>query len=230
MSNFAELASTIWNYKFSITPVIVTYFLFEIPALVRKLTRIAYVPIYFIFFPSGHSDRLYAQYFNEDWIYGDGEHLTQEERARLRYRIQATAVISMIFATIIAPWFCGFFSALYLSTSQFAQFIWFLIIVKAVLIINVLFRLRAESPAASQGKAFYYVLMLYAAYIFFVWRGLTKAFEWTHSNLETKGFFGLALGFFDYAYIDIFINIIIVGAGTWALTFQFTNPAHVRQP
>ena len=61
-----------WNYKISLAPVAATYLLFDLPAITRKLTGVAYVPIYFIFFPLGHSDRLYAQYFNEDLVYRDG--------------------------------------------------------------------------------------------------------------------------------------------------------------
>jgi hypothetical protein len=221
--------ATIWNYKISLAPLIVTYLLFDFPALVRKLTGIAYVPIYFIFFPSGHSEQLYAQYFNEDWFYGDGALLTDDQRKALRYRIQATAVISMVFATIIAPWVCGFIAAFYLTVKQFNEFLWVLISVKSILIIFVLRRLRNESRAATEGNSFYYVIILYGAYLLLVWRGLTKSFDWTHLNYDSKGFFGLMMGLADYAYVDVFINIVIVSAVTWGLTVLFTNPAHITR-
>jgi hypothetical protein len=225
-----DLLSQVWSYKISLVPILVTYILFDLPAIGRKLTGVAYVPIYFIFFPSGHSDRLYAQYFNEDWFYGNGALMSDEDKRALRRRIQATAVLSMVFATIVAPWLCGFISAFYLTTNQFVEFLWFLIVVKAVLIAWVLHKLRAESIAATKGNSFYYVIALYAAYLILVWRGLTKAYDWTHLNLETKGFFGLAVGLLDYAYVDIFINIVIVSAVTWGLMTLFTNPAHIQKP
>ena len=230
MNRLGDLLWQIWSYKISVAPVLVTYLLFDLPAIVRKLTRVAYVPIYFIFFPSGHSDRLYAQYFNEDWFYGDGQSMTGEEKGRLRHRIQATAVLSMVFATIVAPWLCGFISAFYLTTNQFMEFLWSLIVIKAILIGWVLLKLRRESLAATKGNSFYYLLLLYISYLFLVWRGLTKSYEWTHSNLEGKGFFGLAAGLLDYAYVDIFINIVIVAAVTWGLTTLFTNPDHIEKP
>lgn len=123
---FSEIFLSVWNYKISLVPVLVTYFIFDLPALVRKLTRVAYVPIYFIFFPLGHSDRLYAQYFNEDLILGGNDSLmTDEQKRQLRYKIQATAVISMIFAAVVAPWLCGFIAALYLPSNQFTEFLFF---------------------------------------------------------------------------------------------------------
>jgi hypothetical protein len=230
MSKLSDLTFQIWSYKFSLVPVLLTYILFDLTAIVRKLTGVAYVPIYFIFFPSGHSDRLYAEYFNEDFFYGVGQSMTDQEKRRLRHRIQATAIFSMVFATIVAPWLCGFISAFYLTTSQFFEFLWFLIVVKAILIGWVLRRLRGESIAATKGNSFYYVIALYLAYLVLVWRGLTKAYEWTHSNLDTDGFLGLAAGLFDYAYVDIFINIVVVAAVTWGLTELFTNPAHISKP
>ncbi len=136
----------------------------------------------------------------------------------------------MVFATIVAPWLCGFISAFYLTSTQFIEFLWFLLLVKAVLIAWVLWKLRHESVAVTTGYSFCYVMALYAGYLFLVWRGLTKAYEWTHTHLESSGVLGLALGLLDYAYVDIFLNIVIVSAVTWAITTLFTNPAHILQP
>ena len=172
MDKFATLLTAIWSYKISLVPVLATYLLFDLPAIFRKLTGVAYVPIYFIFFPSGHSDRLYAQYFNEDYMYCDGVSMSDAEKRKLRHRIQATAIFSMVFATVVAPWLCGFVSAFYLESNQFTEFLWFLIIVKLTLITTALFKLRGESDAVRTGYSFYYVMVLYAAYLILVWRGL----------------------------------------------------------
>jgi hypothetical protein len=110
------------------------------------------------------------------------------------------------------------------------EFLFFLLFVKAALIAWVLWKLRDESVAVTTGYSFYYVMALYVAYLILVWRGLTKAYEWTHTHLESSGVFGLALGLLDYAYVDIFVNMVIVSAVTWAITTLFTNPAHIPQP
>jgi hypothetical protein len=39
-----------WDFKFSLLPVLSTYTVFEIPALIRRYYRWLYTPIYFIFF------------------------------------------------------------------------------------------------------------------------------------------------------------------------------------
>jgi hypothetical protein len=227
MGNLANIAAEIWAYKFSLAPVLVTYLLFDLPAIVRRVTRVAYVPIYFIFFPLGHSDRLYAQYFNEDYIYGVGASMNDEQKRKLRHRIQATAILSMVFATIIAPWLCGFICAFYLTPTQFVEFVWFLIAVKATILFFILLKLRGESPAVKTGNSFYYVIVLYVAYLFLIWRGVTKAFEWTHTNLQSNGILGLSTGLLDYAYVDIFVNIVIVAAVTWGITELFTSPSKI---
>ena len=96
-----------WEFKFSLqtllelqislVPVLVTYLLFDTPAILRRLTQKAYVPIYFVVFPLGHSDALYAQYFNEDYLYQTGTALSAKEREALRTKIKVQAVYAMAF-------------------------------------------------------------------------------------------------------------------------------------
>ncbi len=226
MSSFVEIVTAIWNYKLSLAPVLFTYFLFDLTAIVRRLTGVAYVPMYFLFFPLGHSDRLYAQYFNEDYVYGDGASMTDDEKRVLRHRIQATAIFSMVFAAIVAPWICGFAAAFYLTQAQFFEFLVFLVVVKAGTLVWALNKLRHESVAATTGGSFYLVSGLYVVYLILIVRGLTKAYEWTYDQ-RTKGFASLLWNLLDYAYVDIFINVIIVGAITWGVTMLFTSPVNI---
>ncbi len=180
MSGWSEILSAIWHYKLSLVPVLATYLLFDLPAIIRRLTGIAYVPIYFLFFPSGHSDQLYAQYFNEDYYYGEGATMNEDQKRLLRNWIRATAILSMVFATIVAPWTCGIISALYLTQTQFLEFLVFLTVVKAVVLSWVLFKSRNESQSV---RAFFgLICSLYAVYLLLVLRALTKSFEWAHSQ------------------------------------------------
>src|SRR5262249_19085626 len=94
-----------------------------------------------------------------------------------------------IFATIVAPWLCGFISAFYLGSDQFIEFLCVLLAVKAGLIAWVLWKLRDESFAVKTG--FYYVVVIYVAYLVLVWRGLTKAYGWTHAHLSRTAFLDL---------------------------------------
>ncbi len=217
----------VWDYRFPLAPVLMTYLLFDLPAIARRITGVAYVPVYFIFFPSGHSDQLYAQYFNEDYMYLVGAQQTTAQKRELRRKIQATAILSALFAAIIAPWTCGFLSAFYLNTPQFDAFLWFLLTAKAILLYWTLAKLKNDSNAFSDTKYFAYVAFLYIGYLVLVWQGITKSYHWTHMYLQSNGLVGLLIGLLDYAYIDIFLNIVAVSAVTWGLTTLITDPSRI---
>jgi hypothetical protein len=53
---------------------------FDLQAIYRRITKTWYVPIYFLIFPSGRSDRLYAEYFSEDDMYGVGSEMSAKEK------------------------------------------------------------------------------------------------------------------------------------------------------
>lgn len=222
-----QLWSVVWTYKVSLAPVLLTYLLFDFPAIVRKLTRIAYVPIYFVVFPLGHTDQLYAEYLNEDDFYGVGQAMTPKEKQALRRKIQSIAIFSMVFAAVVAPWLCGFVSALYLTPTQFKEFLVFFFVIKLFLISKSLWNLHQESRAASQPPAFLSVVSVYVLFLGFVWYGLNKAFEWTSTHLDSKGFLGLFADLADYAYVDLIINVGVVASLTWAFTIQFTDPRNI---
>ena len=131
----------------------------------------------------------------------------------------------MVFATIVAPWICGFISAFYLTTSQFFEFLIFLVVVKILILTWVLIKLRNESETAK--KFFGLICTLYVFYLLLVARGLTKSFDWTHTNLDAKGLAGVGWGLIEYAYTDFFINVVIVSAVTWGITTLLTNPANI---
>jgi membrane protein CcdC involved in cytochrome C biogenesis len=229
MRSIPDLLSLAWTYKFSLMPVLLTYLIFELPALIRRYTRRAYIPIYFMFFPLGHSDQMYAQYFNEDDMYGVGESMTDAQKETLRTRIKVTAVASMIFAAVIAPWLCGFIAAFYLTQSEFFEFIWFLMILKTLLICTSLYAIKQSDSFVMRSHSFKFVVLIYIAYLFLIWRGVTKSFSWTFSNINANGFLGLLQELAEYAYMDVFLNIIVVGLGTWAITNHYLDPKLIRE-
>lgn len=224
---FTQTWQAIWTYKISLVPVLSTYLVFDLPAIVRRITKVAYVPIYFLIYPIGHTDQLYAEYLNEDDFYGIGETLTEEERSALRKKIQATAIFSMVFAAVLAPWACGFIAAFYLQPSQFAEFLVFFFAVKSFLIIKSLWNLRAESRAALHGSAFLSVICTYLIFLASVWYGLTRSFKWTFANIQSDGVIGLFVALLDYAYGNIIIGVGVVTALTWAFNVKFTDPKNI---
>jgi hypothetical protein len=227
MSTLKQFLLDVWTYKVSLVPVLLTYLLFDSQAIYRRATRMFYVPIYFIIFPSGHSDKLYAEYFSEDDFYGVGQEMTEDQKQALRQKILISAIFSMIFAAIVAPYLCGLISALYLSRQQFTEFLWFLVIVKFTLILYALYHIRKESRAVNRGYAFWYVVAIYIAYLYFVWRGLKKSFNWASTLIETSGTWGLFGAIGDLVHEEFFINILAVSLLTWAVQRQFTAPENI---
>jgi hypothetical protein len=216
-----------WSYKVSLLPVFVTYLLFDAQAIYRRATQTWYVPIYFIVFPSGHSDKLYAEYFSEDDFYGDGSQMTDAEKQSLRHKIIVSAILAMIFATIVAPYVCGVISATYLSRQQFSEFVVVLLVAKAGFIIYALANIRLTSRVVNQGSPFYYVVAIYVAYLYFIWRGVTKSFEWANTHFDKAGAWGLVTALGDLVHEEFFINILAVTLFTWAVQNQLTVPENI---
>src|SRR6202011_2981928 len=106
---------------------------------------------------------------------------------------------------VVAPWLCGFVSALYLTLAQFKEFLVFFFIIKIFLISKSLWNLRQESRAANQPLALLSVVGVYVLFLGFVWYGLNKSFDWTSTHLDSKGLAGLVAALADYAYVDLII-------------------------
>lgn len=226
MDTLAAIFSDAWNFKLSVLPVLVTYLIFEIPALVRKYYRRFYTPIYFMFFPLGHTDQLYAQYFNEDDWYGVGETQTKEEKEAVRTKIIATSILSMIFSAVVAPWATGFASAFYLNHSQFQEFVAFLLIVKFLTLSYSIYNLRNVS-FIYKSNSLGWVVLTYVFYLFLVWWGVTNAFQWTIANHESIGIVPTIWKMLGFFYAEMFFSIGIVSAGTWALIRYYTKPTYI---
>jgi hypothetical protein len=131
----------------------------------------------------------------------------------------------MVFATIVAPRVCGAITSLYLTQSQFFEFLVFFILVKTIILSATLFKSRNESDSVR--NFFGLIAAMYGVYLVLVVRALNKSFEWSYTQIERKGFGGVLLSIVDYAYTDIFINVIIVSAVTWGITTLYTSPQNI---
>ena len=228
MTTLNNLILQAWNFQLSLLPVLVTYIVFELPSLIRRYYRWYYTPIYFVFFPLGHSDQLYAQYFNEDDFYRVGKAQTPAQKKKLRKRIVAVSIISMVASTIISPVFCGTLSAFYLTREQFKQFIWFLIIIKVLTLSWSLNKARKAS-FVERSRSFRWVILLYLFYLFVIWRLLTMTNYWVASNLVALGISGTVWAIFDYVFVELFLYGIIVSLATRAIIYVYTDPKYINE-
>ncbi|MGE0280037.1 MAG: hypothetical protein AB7P20_05415 [Rhizobiaceae bacterium] len=225
MSGFID---AMWQYKFSLLPVFSAYFVFEISTIIRRLARIAYTPIYFVFFPLGHADSLYAQYFNEDDFYGIGETQTREEKNYLRKKIVSISIFSMIFATVINPALAGVFSAIFLSNSEFQEFFWFLALVKLSMISISLYRARSISFVAVS-SSFFWLCLIYVAYFVLILRVVDVSYVWAVNEISSVGIVATLLKILDLLVFDFAIYIIMVAAIGAAISYWMTDPDNIAK-
>lgn len=216
-----------WEYKFSLVPVLAAYLVFEISTVIRRLARMAYTPIYFMFFPLGHADGLYAYYFNEDDFY-IGASQTPAEKSRIRKRIISISVFSMIFASVINPALAGVFCAKFLSPSQFREFFWVLIVTKLILISFSLYRTRLISFVGKSG-AFPWLALIYAAYLIIIARVVDTSYAWAADSLARYGLVESVLQIVDFIVFDFVIYIIFVALIGAAISYWMTDPDNIPE-
>ena len=222
----AETLRAVWEFDIPLIPVLLTLFLFDLPALMRRATRRYYLPIYFMFFPLAYSDRMYAEYFKEDDFYGVGQDLSPRQRAALRTRIVAVSIVSMVLAALVAPILCGLIAATYLDEQTFRKFVICLLIYKSATLIRSLSNLRYVSFLQS-ARSKIGVIIIYALYLVLIYQGVTIAFGWASPRIDAHGIVGASFLFLEHFYLEFFVKTAVVAGVTWAVTVIFTN-AHAQ--
>lgn len=215
----------IWNFKFSLAPVLVTYFFFELSTIVRRITRIAYTPIYFAFFPLGHADELYAQYFNEDDFY-IGASQTPAEKNKVRKKIVSLSVVSMIFSTVVNPAMAGIFASIFLKVNEFFEFFVFLFILKLVMISFSLYRVRHVS-FVYVSQSWVWLVAVYALYFALVMRVVFVSHEWGVQRIDEVGIYTMLLDIVDLILFDFGLYILAAGAVGAAVSYWMTDPDNI---
>jgi len=213
----------IWDYEVAIFQVITLLFLFEVPSIVRRLSRVAYTPIYFMFFPLGHSDRLYAEYFVEDYFYVGGS-LSVRQLETIRYRIMAIAAVSMFFSAVFAPVVVGFLGGVFFDGKAFYDFIFALLALKMVLLTYSLYNFFLTTVGKTR-LARVALPLLYVVYLAVIFVFLSDTFDWAKATLAQNSVsetFRLALSEVVFTNIWAFIIIPTVSAG---FGFLIANPS-----
>lgn len=223
MNGFNAILLEAWQYKLSVFPILFTYIIFELSSIVRKLTRIAYTPIYFMFFPLGYSDELYATYFNEDDFYGIGERQTAMDKVRLRKRIISISTLSMIISTVFNPALAGAFAALFLSVDQFREFVLILLVVKIIQLSKSLYSVRHQSFVDKSG-AFGWIVLIYIVYVIIIFTVLRQTFWWTSAQISSLGLVGALDKMLNYVIVDMTIYILMVASISAAISYWMTDP------
>lgn len=222
-----EAIHAVWDYKFSLVPILTVYLVFEVSTLIRRYMHIAYTPIYFMFFPLGHADSLYSYYFNEDNLY-IGASQTPQEKRKLRKKIISISVFSMVFSTVFNPAVAGIFASYVLTSSQFTEFMWFIVIIKSTMIVISLYNVRRISFVERSGS-FPWLALIYALYIVLIARIVSYSYAWGAETIARVGSGGLLFAVVDFLIFDVLIYIVFVALGGAAISYWMTDPDYIPQ-
>lgn len=225
MAAFFEQA---WGFEYAILPCLVAYLIFDMPIIVRRVTRKAYVPIYFAFFPAGYSDELLARYFDEDDFYQLGGPFPEGELGKARLKIIAVAVLSLTLTMTLSPLFAGLFGTYFLTQEQFTQFIWTLGIIKASLLLwacydlTYRFQISDRVPIGVLAGIYsvYWTLLVYFT---------VKIQDWIEVQNELGGVSKVAQGLLDFVILEFGVEIVFVAVVgslvAWWITERRENPS-----
>lgn len=217
-----DFLRTAWSFEYALLPCLMAYFIFEIPIIYRRITRRMYVPIYFAFFPFGHTDELYAQYFDEDDFWQVGPPLTEADRPNARVRIIWLSMLSLVLTVIISPFLTAFFCVYFLTPSQFTQFLWTLTVAKSCLLCCSLYGLRYRYRVTDL-VPLPYLTIIYAVYLAVILSILSKSDVWIRHELRDGGLTGLALSLFDFVVFDIGIYVLFISVISWLIPWRLTQ-------
>jgi len=174
----------IWEFEIQVLPIIVALLVFEIPAAIRKLKRLYYVPIYFSLFPFSVLNEDLSIYLGEDDFYDTSERMSEKELESLRRKIITISIISMAIGAVLTPLFTEFVGAFFLTHETLLQFVFVLIAVKSIAIYKSLvgFKYHALSSRRNQ------VLLgfIYICYLGVVVEMIRSAYWWAFPYVETS--------------------------------------------
>ena len=174
-----------WTFEYALLPCLTAYLVFDALAIVRRVTRSVYLPIYFAFFPTSYTDDLYAQYFGDDQMWQLGGTFSPEQRRNSRRKIIVIATLSLVAAAIIAPMVAGSFSYFFLTGQQFVQFLWTLALVKALLLAKILWDLKRFWLLEGEG-ALKWIAMIYMGYLITILHFTHRSYEWAVTKSPTS--------------------------------------------
>jgi len=179
----------IWQYRIQLLPVLLTLLIFEIPAIIRRMKKLYYVPIYFSIYPLREINQNLSVYLAEDYFICTGCDLPEDQAEKLRKRIIYTSIISASLDAVVIPLAIGFLTAFYLPPHVFTQFLIVLLIYKALTITNSLKNFHYHSIGSKRNIAL--LIIVYIVYIGVVIEMLRTSYSWTKPFVLAGNWTGL---------------------------------------
>lgn len=216
---------TAWSFEYALVPCIIAYIIFDLPIIVRRITRRIYVPIYFAFIPAGYSDELLAKYFDEDQFWMVGGPYPEGKMKSARLKIIAISVGSLALTMTLSPLAAGLFGTYALTPEQFSQFIWTLTVAKALLLCWAYYDLRYSFKIAERVPLSWLVasyVTYWVALIYFT----IRVHEWVSIQNQIGGFTQVIEGLLDYVILELGVGIVFVSVVGAIVVWWFTEREH----
>ena len=220
-----------WAFEYALLPCLVAYIVFDLPIIIRRITRKIYVPIYFAFFPASYSDELLAKYFDEDDWYMVGGPFPQEEMGAARMKILTIAVLSLALTMTVSPLLTGLFSHYFLDASQFKQFVWTLGVVKAILLAWAVYDMKYTFNVSDRVPIGTLVAIYSAYWIALIYFTL-RARSWVSEKAAAGGLENVISSVADFVIFDVGVGVlfysVLGGILMWWLTREDMQDAKKR--
>ena len=183
-----DFLKEIWNWKIQVLPILLSILLFEAPAIIRRLKKLLYLPIYFSVFPLRELNQDLSIYLVED-DYRSGEELTTEQAERLRKKIIIVSILSMAIGALLTPLIVGFSSAFFMDKDVFIQFIIILLMYKVILLSKSIYRFHLY--AIGSARNLFLLGFIYFCYLGVVFEVLRTSFNWTLPYVQARNWGGM---------------------------------------
>ena len=214
-----EMILAVWRFEVQVAPVLLTILLFESVAIIRKLKKLYYVPIYFSVFPLREINQDLSKFLADDYFIGEGERLTDRELELVRKKIIFVSVISMFVSSILTPLFVGFLAAFYSTREIFVESVAVLLIFKTITLLFSIRNFHYHAVASRRNVAI--LASIYFLYIGVIYQMLLFSFEWAIPFVEGERwsellselgnlFFGkvVAQGIILALVVGVFTNLV----------------------
>ncbi|MCK4395276.1 MAG: hypothetical protein KAW56_14245 [Candidatus Marinimicrobia bacterium] len=204
------MLSRIWNYQIQIIPVIIALLVYELPAFIRRLKRLYYVPVYFSIFPLRAINSKLASYLGEGLA--ALHDLSEAEREKLRSEIIRVSIISMLLDAYLIPLIMGVIFSLFLKIEIFYQFLFIFIIVKIITITLSLknFHLYSSDNIGTR-KNHILLVVVYICYLGIIYEVLKKSYFWAFSYISEGNYLGMLIRIKEIIFTRAIPEIVIFG-------------------
>lgn len=216
-----SVLESIWIARIQLVPVILTIAVFELPAVIRRIRKLYYVPIYFSVFPLRELNFDLSTYLGEDYMYGTGERLTDKEVDALKRKIIVVSLVSMAIGALLTPLFVGFIGAFYLPKDVFLQFLTVLLIYKAVLLTKSITTFHHHSVGSLRNILL--LMTVYVCYLGVVFEILRNTYSWTSKYVGNSNWMGLLSDLSTLVFGEFVIGIVLLSLFTSVFVSMITD-------